>query len=197
VSGGMTTVHCLGPNPAWRTGAHYDVTIAAACGGDVNGPRLAKSAQAPLNVDHVHAGLHGRLSHSSVEGQDVRCSPRERQCDVRGIECAQRQRVRGEQQAFRLPMHRRVQMQSRQRTRLGIGEQRTADLVQLHVMPRSLDVDCHAHPRMNAALKKMFAPRQTRDLQLAALKDTSPGHRDVLKAAGTLGNRRLSCVERR
>src|SRR5438445_1365700 len=65
------------------------------------------------------------------------------------------------------------------------------------VMPRSFDVDCHAHPRMNTALKMMLALRQTRDLQLAALKDTSPGHRDVLKAAGTFGNRRLSSIERR
>jgi hypothetical protein len=48
---------------------------------------------------------------------------------------------------------------------------------------------------MNTALKKMFALRQTRDLQLAALKDTSPGHRDVLKAAFTFGNRRLSSIE--
>src|SRR6267378_3154080 len=64
------------------------------------------------------------------------------------------------------------------------------------VMPRSfVDVDCHTHPRMNTALKKMFALRQTRDLQLAALKDTSPGHRDILKAAGTFGNRRLSSIE--
>src|SRR2546430_11240892 len=38
-------------------------------------------------------------------------------------------RSRGEQQAFRLPMHRRVQMQSSERTGLGIGEQRTADLI--------------------------------------------------------------------
>src|SRR3979490_2696515 len=64
-------------------------------------------------------------------------------------------------------------------------------------MPRSFDVDCHTHPGMNTALKKMFALRQTRDLQLAALKDTSPGHRDVLKAAGAFRNRRLSCIERR
>ena len=50
---------------------------------------------------------------------------------------------------------------------------------------------------MNTALKKMFALRQTRNLQLAALKDTSPGHRNVLEAAGTFGNRRLSSVEAR
>ena len=58
-------------------------------------------------------------------------------------------------------------------------------------LPRSFD-DCHTHPGMNTALKKMFALGQIRDLQLAALKDTSPGHRDVLKAGGTFGNRRLS-----
>jgi hypothetical protein len=43
----------------------------------------------------------------------------------------------------------------------------------------------------------MLAFRQTRDLQLAALKDTRPGHGDVLKAAGTFGNRRLSSIEAR
>ena len=43
---------------------------------------------------------------------------------------------------------------------------------------------------MNTALKIMFSLRQPRDLQLAALKDTSPGHGDVFKAAGTFGNRR-------
>src|SRR5438045_5328370 len=53
-----------------------------------------------------------------------------------------------------------------------------------HVMPRSLDLDCHAHPRVNTTLEQMLAPRQTRNLQLAALKDASPGRRDVLEAAG-------------
>jgi hypothetical protein len=48
---------------------------------------------------------------------------------------------------------------------------------------------------MNTALKEMFALRQTRDLQLAALKDTSPGHRDDLKPARTFGNHRLSSIE--
>src|SRR5213082_2543488 len=66
-----------------------------------------------------------------------------------------------------------------------------------HVMPRSLDLDCHAHPRVNTTLEKMFAPRQTRDLQLAALKDASPGHRDVLEAADAFGSCRLSSIEGR
>jgi len=63
------------------------------------------------------------------------------------------------------------------------------------VIPWSFDIDCHMHPRMNTALKKMFALRQTRDLQVAALKDTSPGHRDVLKASSTFGNHRLASIE--
>jgi len=48
---------------------------------------------------------------------------------------------------------------------------------------------------MDAALKKMFTFRQARDLALAALKDSGPGHREVRKAAGTFGNRGLSCVK--
>ena len=48
---------------------------------------------------------------------------------------------------------------------------------------------------MDAALKKMFALRQIRDLGLAALKDSSFGDRDVLKAAGAFGNRILSVIE--
>ena len=48
---------------------------------------------------------------------------------------------------------------------------------------------------MNTALEKMLALRQTRDLQVAALKDTSPGHRDDLKTARTFGNRLLSMIE--
>jgi hypothetical protein len=62
-------------------------------------------------------------------------------------------------------------------------------------MPQSFDFDCYTHPRMDTALKEMFALRQTRDLQLAALKDTSPGHRDDLKPARTFGNRLLSMIE--
>src|SRR5713226_7226828 len=55
--------------------------------------------------------------------------------------------------------------------------------------------DFHAHPRMDAALKKMFTFRQTRNLALAALKDSGLGHRDVREAASTFGNRGLSCVK--
>src|SRR3977135_2005020 len=84
---------------------------------------------------------------------------------------------------------------SRRFLRDGLSTTRTRSVSP--VMPRSSDVDCDAHPRMNTALKTMFARRQTRDLQLAALKDTSPGHRDLLKAAGTFGNRRLFSIERR
>ena len=59
----------------------------------------------------------------------------------------------------------------------------------------SFHLDFHAHPRMDAALKKMFTFRQARDLALAALKDSGPGHREVRKATGTFGNRGLSCVK--
>jgi hypothetical protein len=45
---------------------------------------------------------------------------------------------------------------------------------------------------MDATLKKMFTLRETRDVDLAALKDPGPRHRDVQEAAGTLGNRDLS-----
>src|SRR6266576_3100692 len=56
----------------------------------------------------------------------------------------------------------------------------------------SFHLDFHAHPRMDAALKKMFTFRQTRDLALAALKDSGLGHRNVREAAGTFRNRLLS-----
>src|SRR6266404_2076383 len=56
----------------------------------------------------------------------------------------------------------------------------------------SFHLDSHAHPRMDAALKKMFTLRQTRDLGMAALKDSGLGYRDLCKAAGTFGNRALS-----
>jgi len=45
---------------------------------------------------------------------------------------------------------------------------------------------------MDAALKKMITWRQTCHLELAALKESSPGYRDLAKAAGTFGNRVLS-----
>ena len=45
---------------------------------------------------------------------------------------------------------------------------------------------------MDTALKKMFARRQTCDLELAALKKSCPGYRDLAKSAGTFGNNVLS-----
>ena len=45
---------------------------------------------------------------------------------------------------------------------------------------------------MDAALKKMFTRRETGDLELAALQDSSPGYRDLAKAAHTFGDRVLS-----
>jgi hypothetical protein len=45
---------------------------------------------------------------------------------------------------------------------------------------------------MDAALKKIFTLRQARDLDMAALKDSGLGYRDLRKAAGTFGNRILS-----
>jgi hypothetical protein len=52
--------------------------------------------------------------------------------------------------------------------------------------------DCRAHPRMDAALKVMSAFRQTRDLELAALKDARSCHREFRKTASALGNYFLS-----
>ena len=48
---------------------------------------------------------------------------------------------------------------------------------------------------MDAALKKMFTFRQTRDLGMAALKDSGFGDREVLKAIGTFGNCSLSSIK--
>jgi len=45
---------------------------------------------------------------------------------------------------------------------------------------------------MDAALKKMFPRRQTCNLELAALKEPSPGYGNLAKAAGTFGYRVLS-----
>jgi hypothetical protein len=56
----------------------------------------------------------------------------------------------------------------------------------------SFHLDLRAHPRMNAALKKMFTFGQPRDLDLTALKDSGLGHGNVRKAAGTFGNGVLS-----
>ena len=62
----------------------------------------------------------------------------------------------------------------------------------------SFHLDLYAHPGMDAALKEMFTFRQVRDLNLAALKDSGPGHGEVCKAAGALGNHFLAgCIESR
>ena len=45
---------------------------------------------------------------------------------------------------------------------------------------------------MDAALKKVLTRRQTCDLELAALKHSTPGHRDLAEAAGAFGNRVFS-----
>ena len=52
----------------------------------------------------------------------------------------------------------------------------------------SFHYDCCTHPGVNAALKIMFAFRQARDLELAALKDARSCHRDFRKAASALLN---------
>jgi hypothetical protein len=49
---------------------------------------------------------------------------------------------------------------------------------------------------MHAALKTMFAFLQTRDIDSTGLKNASPGHRNVRKAAGTFGDRGLSVIQR-
>jgi hypothetical protein len=49
---------------------------------------------------------------------------------------------------------------------------------------------------MDAALKTMFAFLQTRGIDSTGLKDASPGHRNVRKAAGTFGDRGLSVIQR-
>ena len=56
--------------------------------------------------------------------------------------------------------------------------------------------DFHAHPGMDTALKKMLTFRQTRDLGMAALKDSGPGHCEVRKAVGSFVNRFLSPIKR-
>src|ERR1700722_2021513 len=59
----------------------------------------------------------------------------------------------------------------------------------------SFHFDVHAHPRMDTAFEMMRAFRQTSDLDLAALEESSPGHCDPGKASGTFGDRFLSRVE--
>src|SRR5271165_2613542 len=65
------------------------------------------------------------------------------------------------------------------------------------LLPRSFDDDGHTHPRMDAALKVMFALRKTGDLELAALKDSRSGDRNARKSRNTLGSRIFSAIERR
>ena len=48
---------------------------------------------------------------------------------------------------------------------------------------------------MDAALKVMYTLRETRDLRLATLKDSGPGHRDVREPALTFVNRVLPVIE--
>jgi len=62
---------------------------------------------------------------------------------------------------------------------------------------RLFDYDFHAHPGMDAALKKMFALRKARHLELAALKDARSGYRNARKTRSTLGSRGFSAIERR
>src|SRR3981081_1395315 len=59
----------------------------------------------------------------------------------------------------------------------------------------SFHLDFHAHPGMNAALKTMFTFGQSRHLDMAALKDSGLGHRQVRKAVAAFGNHRLSPVK--
>ena len=59
----------------------------------------------------------------------------------------------------------------------------------------SLHLDFHAHPRMDAALKKMFPFRQARYLELAALQDSRFGDREIFKPTGTFWCYGLSSIE--
>jgi DNA-binding winged helix-turn-helix (wHTH) protein len=75
--------------------------------------------------------------------------------------------------------------------------QRYAPRVVALSLRESFHFDVHAHPGMDAAFEMMCAFRQTRDLDLAALKKPSLGHGDPRKTAGTFGNRFLSRIELR
>src|SRR5437773_9037756 len=59
----------------------------------------------------------------------------------------------------------------------------------------SLNLDCHTHPGMDAALKMVLTFRQTGDLHLAALNDSSLGNLDFREAADTFGDCLLSRIE--
>src|ERR1700733_4766274 len=63
--------------------------------------------------------------------------------------------------------------------------------------PKSLHVHFHAHPGMDAAFEQVFPLGQTGDIEVTALKNSGPGHGDVLEAAGALRNGRLTIVEAR
>src|SRR5882724_12637001 len=63
-------------------------------------------------------------------------------------------------------------------------------------LPRgSLHLDFHAHPRMDAAFKKMFTFRQTRYLELAALQDSRFGDGEIFEPTRTFWCRGLSSIE--
>jgi hypothetical protein len=68
-------------------------------------------------------------------------------------------------------------------------------LLRFRTRGRSLHFDSHAHPRVNAALKTVFAFRKAGYVDTAALKDSGPGYGDIREAAGTLGNRVLASVK--
>src|SRR5215469_14132052 len=53
----------------------------------------------------------------------------------------------------------------------------------------------HAHPGMNAALKLMFALRQPRDVDAAALQNSRLGHGHSPEATGTFRNGCFSSVQ--
>jgi hypothetical protein len=59
----------------------------------------------------------------------------------------------------------------------------------------SFHLDSYAHPGVDAALKKMLALRQARELAMAALQDSGSGHREIRKASRAFGNRWLASVE--
>src|SRR5579863_3528146 len=57
--------------------------------------------------------------------------------------------------------------------------------------------NCHAHPRVDAALKVMDALRKTGDLELAALQDARSAYGNTRKTRRTLGSHIFSPIERR
>ena len=63
------------------------------------------------------------------------------------------------------------------------------------VVVRIIDFNLHTHPRMNAALKQVFAFRKTRELELASLQNSRSGHPKIPKATNTFWSGRLSCIQ--